>query len=526
MIKCNYKKWRFLSFIFLTILYACTSEQDYLDNNTKKLVEPLTVLSARSYYNSVYNNSTPKLKSNNKEQVLLIPNWNIAQLYTDSLWYVVESPVEFEKGIRTILMSSDVSSRVGSQNMSDVKQVLRLVIARNKDTGKTVSFIMAVLPDYDYMKQKGNAICENKYLTRAIDLYGAVLFFGIDGQFVNGWIYENGEIIAYTLSRNSNFGGTKAKSTYCWEQITSVIDASGQETEIGHNFYCEESGSGGGVDMSDRGNSLINTLENGGINNDYRDPSVGGGIDFSDNNSNIKEKKPVVRTDCTEKAAQNAQLAKTSIGDNNTKNGVNELRGKISANSEYSTAINYSNDTYSIKPIVSGNGSYVAGDFSQSTVYGLHTHNGKGGGYAGPSVGDIYTLMEANSYFYNKYGNNNYNMYGVIIFAFDGSEYLVSFNDRSQANTFFYTNGNLFKPDLDDNFFKDSSMYTKFVDIQNSLIQNGYSKQDSYDYAMSYMLDNYNTGVRISKKESGKTDFKEMKTENNSTNNYQPKICP
>lgn len=76
-------------------------------------------------------------------------------------------------------------------------------------------------------------------------------------------------------------------------------------------------------------------------------------------------------------------------------------------------------------------------------------------------------------------------------------------------------------------FFSNKDMYDQYKSIFNELRSNGYSIQDSNDYALSYMLDEHKTGLKISKKETGKSDFKEQKTEKNSrTNEYQPKICP
>lgn len=280
MKKRAYTRW-ITSFSFLLfMMYGCSSEDEF-PTEVKK-VAPLTKQSAQTYYQEVYGYS-PRLKNAEENRIFLTPQWDLAELYSDSLWYAVESPIKFENDLIVTLISSDVIENIRSENIGNIKQVLRLVILRNKETGKTVSFIMAILPSLNYMKQKDEAIYGNKYLKRTSNLDGSVLFFGIDGQFVNGWIYENGKITAGTITQNSKLRNTKKMATYCWEQVTTTADG----TEVGRVIYCEESGAGGGVDMSDRGSGLMNGLSNGGIDNDYKDPSHGGDKDINNGaNSN------------------------------------------------------------------------------------------------------------------------------------------------------------------------------------------------------------------------------------------------
>lgn len=522
MITLNYKKWLFMSFILLAVFYACTSEQDYQGNNHKQQIVPLTVLSAKDYYNSVYG-STPRLKNSDDDQVSLTPDWNVGQLYIDSLWDVVESPIEFDNGIKMTLMTSDVSSRLGFEKVNEVKQVLRLVIVRNKETGKTVSFIMAILPGYDYMKQKGDAIYENKYLTRTSDLDGAVLFFGIDGEFVNGWIYENGEIIGYTLSRNSSLGGTKKQSTYCWEQVTSVIDASGQEIEIGRNFYCEESGAGGGVDMSDRGGSLLDGLGNGGIDNNYSDPSSGGGKDPS--GQTPTDKKPEIRTDCdnsgADKRSNNAKIIINAVSTN-----YNNLKGYTSKTNEYSARIDWNGTNYVMSSPVSGGANSASSSIFTNTLYDMHTHTLDS---EPPSPKDFSNLLGLNKYYYPKESNQPYNLQGAIIIN-NNTEYLISIVDRQKAYNFSNgSNSNIFEePSSGSEIFKNSNINKDFTSICKNLYDQGYTdEQTNYTYAMSYLLDKYNTGLTLSSKKRTESSFKEVKTNYNQANNsYKPTICP
>ncbi len=520
MKKRAYTRW-ITSFSFLLfMMYGCSSEDEF-PTEVKK-VAPLTKQSAQTYYQEVYGYS-PRLKNAEENRIFLTPQWDLAELYSDSLWYAVESPIKFENDLIVTLISSDVIENIRSENIGNIKQVLRLVILRNKETGKTVSFIMAILPSLNYMKQKDEAIYGNKYLKRTSNLDGSVLFFGIDGQFVNGWIYENGKITAGTIAQNSKLRNTKKMATYCWEQVTTTADG----TEVGRVIYCEESGAGGGVDMSDRGNGLMNGLSNGGIDNDYKDPSHGGDKDINNSNQK-KDKKPEKRTDCTSQAEANAKNAEEAMkGNRDITNKIMTMRNNAKNKpNEFNSYIGITNKgNYIAGNIIEGDWNSGNVDIYESTLYNVHTHskskNPSISDYTGPSVEDIHNLLEANESF-TRGGYTN--LRGIIIFAYDGSEYLLSISDRNKSILFAKNKLYLFESN-NHGFFVNSDITTEYTMIFEKLKNDGYSKQDSNDYTLSYLLNRYNTGLTISKKENGKTSFKEMKTEKINSN-YQPKICP
>lgn len=68
-------------------------------------------------------------------------------------------------------------------------------------------------------------------------------------------------------------------------------------------------------------------------------------------------------------------------------------------------------------------------------------------------------------------------------------------------------------------------MNDEYLNIRKNLLNNKYSHQNAHDYALAYMLDKYNAGVKISKKTNSSASFKEMKAAKTG-NNYKPQICP
>ena len=63
---------------------------------------------------------------------------------------------------------------------------------------------------------------------------------------------------------------------------------------------------------------------------------------------------------------------------------------------------------------------------------------------------------------------------------------------------------------------------TDYNSVYSKLISLGFLQNDAQSYALSFVLDKYNTGLKIYEKKNG--NFKEQKTET-SGNSYSPKIC-
>ncbi len=207
--------------VVLIVLYGCSSEDDHSEVENK--VEPLTVATAQSLYEQ-YVGKASKLKSSSEDlSPEFFPDWSKGQLFSDSNWYVVESPLETSKDLRIRFMIPEVKEYCDANNIRP-KQALRQVVMRNKQTGLDYAFMMVVMPDLDYMLLKGDELGENKYLTRESDLSGLVTFYTTDGEFVNGWIYKEGEIIAEigdsekNLEKKLKVNAAVVSSVVCWGQ--------------------------------------------------------------------------------------------------------------------------------------------------------------------------------------------------------------------------------------------------------------------------------------------------------------------
>lgn len=382
---------------------------------------------------------------------------------------------------------------------------------RNKQTGLDYAFMMVVMPDLNYMLQKGNELDQNRYLTRESDLSGTVMFYTTDGEFINGWIYENGKI-------TGGIGGSgkqlKALGTRCYYLDFFAVNAiTHEEYYIGSNTHCETGFFDVDISFPDPG------LVGGGVDPGLLPIGVGGTPTLSRN------KKPETRTHCSGSATQNAANAQNAMKVPDVLANLNFLREYAKGkDNEWGLLINSYYGSYTASDLKEGKTGSATIAVNSSTIYDIHTHtDDKREGYnvyTGFSVGDIYGTFEA---------SNTYNNYkGSIVISYDGSEYLLAVDDRSKLLQFWgnMANRELFKSG-DNTIFKNKGMDDEYRDIRRYLESQKYSNDDAHDYALSYLLDKYNTGLKISKKEKGTDSFKETKTtQDTKTKEYKPSICP
>lgn len=71
----------------------------------------------------------------------------------------------------------------------------RLVYTMDKNTHKERGFLMTIIPSKYYAKTYSKRMRINTYLHRDKYLSGYVLFFQLNGKFVNGWEYKKGKVI-------------------------------------------------------------------------------------------------------------------------------------------------------------------------------------------------------------------------------------------------------------------------------------------------------------------------------------------
>ena len=175
-------------------------------------------------------------------------NWDTAEMSRNSEWEVVELPWEYD-GITQIFALAEVWQYAVANNTVP-ENVIRLVVMQNRRTGATFGFRMQVAPRLDFLLSHGGSLGDNKLLDRDSRLSGVVLFYTLDGLFVNGWAYQNGEIVAELVSKRrisaeeanaptTRSGGVcscgREWGCFCWIQTLNDAIQNSRESEGGGN---------------------------------------------------------------------------------------------------------------------------------------------------------------------------------------------------------------------------------------------------------------------------------------------------
>jgi hypothetical protein len=204
---------------------------------------------------------------------------------------------------------------------------------------------------------------------------------------------------------------------------------------------------------------------------------------------------------------------------------VNSLRSFAKNSSyEYGSTINFGDERFytslygSTLTVTTDLSSTSLGlSHSEHTVMFAHTH--PIGALSSPSPLDAILLAQV----YNKGANS---IYCNVVFAADGSEHIVYVYDRTAFKAFCNDLQNVSFFEKNGSYFKTGSIYeTDYNSAYNSLLNGGFSQSIANSYALTYVLDKYNTGIKIAARHSPNHQFKEQKT-NIINNQYQPSKCP
>ena len=194
---------------------------------------------------------------------------------------------------------------------------------------------------------------------------------------------------------------------------------------------------------------------------------------------------------------------------------------------EYGMSVSYADNQYFVSdqndPATPNNPNYITSGDANSVEINrtyrayLIAHTHPPGSNPAPSPSDAITLARA----YRE--DDAENITANVVFAADGSQYMVYIEDRSAFNTF--CNGPSYYSfiNAEGSMFGIGGYDTYYNEVYNNLKTQNYYDNDAQSYALSYVLDYFNTGMKIYEKRNG--EFKEQKTEIKYNNNYSPQIC-
>ncbi len=263
-----------------------------------------------------------------------------------------------------------------------------------------------------------------------------------------------------------------------WREIVWVWNTGIEKTT--YEYFC--------VDVS---LSYIDTDLGGGSGLDIDDGDLPGGGDVGNPIDTTKVKMP-----CEKIIAENAKAKELIAKAKANGRKVEIISGINTASQEkgfsFGADTNGTEQVTGIKTGVGGNAVDVEVTNPSFTIYGAaHTHTPEV--YNVPSVGDVYNFFKANT------ANLNFKYY--YTFAQDNNDYVFTIADPINFASF--TSNYPEATYLDGAKWKaDTSIANDFKYIIKQQEDLGKTDDEAYDIAMAFVLNKYNTGIGMSKKDT------------------------
>lgn len=190
---------------FGLMLYSCLQDETDLDSQetTGKVIKgknrELSIDVARSWYEAHQSPVVTTRSVATHFELMTKLHWKKGYENRKGKFEVVEVPLLTRGG--AVLMDSETMEKYKETERGKIRNISRMVIIKNIETGEIINFVMHIVGTYDYL-MKAKHFENNSYLYRAPDLSGSVYFYEPEGGLVNGWQYENGKIVA-TISQGT-----------------------------------------------------------------------------------------------------------------------------------------------------------------------------------------------------------------------------------------------------------------------------------------------------------------------------------
>lgn len=172
----------FAIFIVICLNGCKKNSQDSLSPEVKQSM--FSIADAKQWYStsgslkaSISNARTDTFKNKLGK---FTPLWDKAINTEDSKFYIVESPLTFDNAPGYSVKSADKS-------LAAINGSTRLLVLKDKQTGEMASALMHI---YSSTGSGSEKISYGK----TDDFSGMIFFTDIDGNFINGWKYENGKV--------------------------------------------------------------------------------------------------------------------------------------------------------------------------------------------------------------------------------------------------------------------------------------------------------------------------------------------
>ncbi|MEO6837662.1 MAG: hypothetical protein ABI261_02930 [Ginsengibacter sp.] len=170
--------------------------------------DALSVKEAKAWFDNIPSVSLRTTSDNKQHLQIRTPFWNRAIQSADSIYSIVELPVQFDKSPGIVITTPQTA------NLSKPNDVVKLLILKDKRDGTMRSALMHIVSD------NGMADSTNTYPKRNTHFSGFIFYTNLDGSFINGWKYADGKI---TLQSTSKPGSNKISKRVNMGDALSVM---------------------------------------------------------------------------------------------------------------------------------------------------------------------------------------------------------------------------------------------------------------------------------------------------------------
>lgn len=401
-----------LLFVFILILFHSSCKDDYLENEPSP--GDLALLeNAKSYY-ELNKSKAPALRSGDLG-IPYMPAWDYTYYLDNDEFDVVELDL-MTKGRISIMdkETNEIYNKTKDQKYK--KSYSRYVFLRNKKNDESIGFIMTIIPSLKYIESSNFEVFDNFYLERDNQFDGFVYYYTLDGDFINGWVYEDGNVTKTVTLVNKEDVEEDAPITRavtcdmlvtiditetCYYSYgvaggkksgTTFLGCNYEMTHLSYNMVCQYSGGGNG--------GLVGS-------------GNGSGAGSNGNNSNSNNAKESADP-C---ANMDGKVKNTAFS-----NKLNDMSGLTSKNYEAGVSYTYKDGTYTFSNRDGNAGDPSIGykPTSSSPIDGfVHTHyNGLLNTF---SPGDIASIYD----WYNRDGIKDISNFSMGLVTKDGVAFLM-----------------------------------------------------------------------------------------------------
>jgi hypothetical protein len=528
--------------LFTVLLYSCKAD---IENAVASITgsPDNEVAAAQEWYDKTFQTSLPigiaRAKSS-KAKFSTKPDWKHAYSVNYTGYSAVHTPLNTQQRF-CFVMPDNKQAYETTGDARYISTFTQMVVIHEKKDDKMYAFLMTLVPDKAYLESTHFAAFSSNYRKWQKGYSGYVLYHTLDGNFNNGWKFENGNVtrrvtqvdengidisvgMKNKVSRSGTICSTLTYELWCQLCYYTYTNSESQGVQNVTPSTCS---------WSYEGNQYLVVCYDSGESSDGGQGSGGGYTGGSDSSST-----PTIQdANCSASATTNATNINNVLNAPsylNTSQDVNRVLPMLqidaaTQSSEYGVTIqkdgsNYwcldqsdnNSGIYIVSNSISTNVNYA---YNINSYIACHTHGQTV--VASPSPCDAGFLGRA-------YKGGATNIYANVVFDYGGSQYAVYVSDRTAFTAFCNNTANagFFTLSADNNFLAGSAWGISYNTVYNTLLSKGYSQTDANSFALTYVLDQYNTGMKVAERDNSGSNFREQSTGTTNTGAYQPQRCP